>query len=91
MAVDEKSSSARNGGLCLSQVLLWFYVLFLTGFTLYQFLELQHVKEEVSFLKEVCKLRTFGPKVYNDKIYSESRKLTWHPIWLPKSNDLGDF
>ena len=49
----EKSQAASYGGLRCSHLLQWIYVLALTGLTLYQFVELQNVKEEVAILKEV--------------------------------------
>ena len=49
----EKSQAVSYGGLRCSHLLQWIYVLALTGLTLYQFIELQNIKEEVAILKEV--------------------------------------
>lgn len=59
MTGKEKSAQASNGGLYCSHILQWIYVLALTGLTVYQFLSLQQVKEELAILKEVCILSCY--------------------------------
>ena len=53
MIAAEKSVSHSNGRHCCSHTLQWVYLLVLTGLTLYQFVELHYIKDEVALLKQV--------------------------------------
>ena len=65
MIATEKSVSYSNGRHCCSHALQWMYLLALTGLTLYQFVELHYIKDEVALLKQVKAYMHFTILLYS--------------------------